>query len=52
MFHARVLLVDPLDGGCLAGEANEGLHQVGYLSFRVKSMTSQKGFLVKMYRKN
>ena len=36
VFHARMLLVDPLDGGCLAREANEDLHQAGYLSFREK----------------
>ena len=48
-FQAWVLLVDALYGGCLSREANEGLHQVGYLSFRVGSVTNQKGFLnVKM----
>ena len=44
-FQAWVLLVGALYGGSLSREANEGLHQVGYLSFRVRSATSQKGFL-------
>ena len=48
-FQAWVLLVGALYGGSLSREANEGLHQVGYLSFRVGSVTNQKGFLnVKM----
>ena len=50
--QAWVLLVDALCGDCLSREANEGLHQAGYLSFRARSATSQKGFLnVKMQRK-
>lgn len=43
--QAWVLLVDALCGDCLSREANEGLHQAGYLSFRARSATSQKGFL-------
>ena len=44
-FQAWVLLVGALYGGSLSREANEGLHQVGYLSFREDQRPVKKGSL-------